>query len=354
MSSVDDLKRKATSKENGLTRRDQPESGRRHKLITFTRNGEIDWAAMESLIDKAEDFPTLKDYRDELLLLRRWAELRGGAIRTTNAIVRYIYRIDERRWEIKQRLITRGGSVHKATLPDLGLNKRDSQILDQKHSIPKEKCERYFAECDRNSREATEAGLLRLAAVEKPPAPAVPPGKYGLILADPAWKHDCHHGYFISSKIPYPVMTEDEIVATAPQIDRLAAKDCTLFLWVPACLLDVALRVIEAWRFEYHTHWVWHKADRKNPGHYGRADHEDLIIAGRGKCTPTVDPKAVFSVSSVQSFPRRGLQHSEKPVEYYELIERLYPGVKKIELFARKRRAGWASWGNETNVNRTA
>ena len=354
MGSIDDLERRTTPEENGLARREYPESAVRHKLITFTRTGELDWAAIESAIEKAQDFPTLNDYRDQLSLLQRYAELRDGAIRTRNAIADYIDRIDERRWEIKSKLITRGGSVHKVTLPDLGLKKRDSQILDQKHSIPKEKCERYFAECNNNSREATEAGLLRLAVVEKPPAPPMRPGKYGLILADPAWKHDCHHSHFISSKSPYPVMSEDEIVAMAPQIDRLAAGDCTLFLWVPACLLDVALRVIEAWRFKYHTHWVWHKANRENPGHYGRSDHEDLIIAGRGKSTPTTDPKTVFSVSSVQTFPRKGLQHSEKPAQYYELIERLYPGAKKIELFARKRRTGWTSWGNELKTGGAA
>ena len=65
-----------------------------------------------------------------------------------------------------------------------------------------------------------------------------------------------------------------------------------------------------------------------------------------------MDPKIAFTVSSVQTFPRRGLDHSEKPAEYYELIERLYPTAKKVELFARKRRAGWSSWGNEPEPER--
>ena len=38
---------------------------------------------------------------------------------------------------------------------------------------------------------------------------------------------------------------------------------------------------------------------------------------------------------------------SQKPDEAYELIERMYPDLPKIELFARQTRLGWAAWGNE-------
>jgi N6-adenosine-specific RNA methylase IME4 len=38
---------------------------------------------------------------------------------------------------------------------------------------------------------------------------------------------------------------------------------------------------------------------------------------------------------------------SRKPDEAYDLIERMYPELSKIELFARQTRAGWAVWGNE-------
>jgi len=38
--------------------------------------------------------------------------------------------------------------------------------------------------------------------------------------------------------------------------------------------------------------------------------------------------------------------HSEKPSEVYSRIERLYPGPY-LELFARKPRDGWTTWGNE-------
>src|SRR5262249_20091264 len=49
---------------------------------------------------------------------------------------------------------------------------------------------------------------------------------------------------------------------------------------------------------------------------------------------------------SVLYAPRRG--HSRKPDEAYALIERMYPDLPKIELFARGEiRPGWTVWGNE-------
>jgi len=43
----------------------------------------------------------------------------------------------------------------------------------------------------------------------------------------------------------------------------------------------------------------------------------------------------------------RRREHSRKPDEVHELIERMYPELPKLELFARKARPGWDVWGNE-------
>ena len=39
-------------------------------------------------------------------------------------------------------------------------------------------------------------------------------------------------------------------------------------------------------------------------------------------------------------------RHSEKPDAFFELVERVSPGPY-LEMFARKFRHGWFSWGNE-------
>jgi N6-adenosine-specific RNA methylase IME4 len=43
----------------------------------------------------------------------------------------------------------------------------------------------------------------------------------------------------------------------------------------------------------------------------------------------------------------RAAGHSVKPAIFAELIERWFPGLPKIEMFARKPREGWTTWGDE-------
>ena len=86
---------------------------------------------------------------------------------------------------------------------------------------------------------------------------------------------------------------------------------------------------------------VWVK-DLMGMGCWARQRHELLLIAVRGHPVP---PDENDRPDSVILAPRR--EHSEKPGEVAELLHRLYPGVPKVELFARQGRPGWDSWGNQ-------
>ena len=80
-------------------------------------------------------------------------------------------------------------------------------------------------------------------------------------------------------------------------------------------------------------------------GIYTRQQTELLMIAIKGEMySPERDYAGNFrSLVSIE----RSQQHSEKPKEFYEIIECLYPDCTKIELFARDSREGWFSWGNQ-------
>jgi N6-adenosine-specific RNA methylase IME4 len=107
-----------------------------------------------------------------------------------------------------------------------------------------------------------------------------------------------------------------------------------------ACSPD-AFQVIDSWGFTFRTHCVWIKPSI-GPGQWVRNRHELLLIANRGSFAP---PEPEDRIDSVIEAPRG--RHSEKPECLYELIERMYPHASKLELFARRRRPGWAAWGNE-------
>jgi N6-adenosine-specific RNA methylase IME4/ParB-like chromosome segregation protein Spo0J len=182
----------------------------------------------------------------------------------------------------------------------------------------------------------------RITELSKHNAPLPRDRRYPIILADPPWKfelHDLETGMQHTAEANYPTMETDAICALP--IADLATPDAALFLWTTSPHLPTAFRVIQAWGFDYRTNVVWVK-DKTGLGYWVRNQHELLLIAARGRF---MSPAPAQRPPSVLNGPRR--EHSRKPDESYALIERMYPELPKIELFARSRRPGWDVWGNE-------
>ena len=164
--------------------------------------------------------------------------------------------------------------------------------------------------------------------------------KYPLILADPPWEYDYSSTDNRKIENHYPTMPINEI-CDLPVANK-SMDDCILFLWATSPKLEESLRVINAWGFKYTTNFVWVK-DKIGMGYYGRQQHELLLIAKRG-AVPV--PAPANRPSSVVNANR--LEHSQKPDCFYEIIEKMYPTLPKIELFARGQREGWDAWGNQS------
>jgi N6-adenosine-specific RNA methylase IME4 len=171
---------------------------------------------------------------------------------------------------------------------------------------------------------------------------------YQLIYADPPWYFQVRSekGGGRSAKNHYPVMSLHEI--TKLPISRIAAKNSVLLMWAIDPMLDVAFDVIKAWDFKFKTvGFYWVKKNVKSPGfftglgYYTRANPEQCLLATRGTGLRRKDK----SVRRLIVAPRG--RHSEKPVEAYRRIERLFGNVSRVELFARTRRVGWDAFGDE-------
>lgn len=177
--------------------------------------------------------------------------------------------------------------------------------------------------------------------------------KYGVILADPAWQYQNYatapgqtHNRARGAQKHYPTMTLDQLYALP--VTSLATDNAVLFMWATWPLIQDAFTLINAWGFTYKTlAWEWVKFNKNSMGlflgmgKYTRANPEPCLLAFRGDPVPVAD----HCVSAVLMTPVR--QHSRKPDEQYERIERLYPNQTYLELFARRSRPGWAAWGNE-------
>jgi N6-adenosine-specific RNA methylase IME4 len=171
---------------------------------------------------------------------------------------------------------------------------------------------------------------------------SLPDAKFRVIVADPPWKY----GNAIDEAMPgttvaeshYPCLSIAELCAL-PVGDR-CEDDAVLFLWVTSPLLFEAAPVIKAWGFTYKTSFVWDKV-KHNVGFYNSVRHEFLLVCTRGSGVP--DTPTLFD--SVVSIERTA--HSVKPQFFYDMISELYTHGKKLELFARAPRDGWAVYGNE-------
>lgn len=171
------------------------------------------------------------------------------------------------------------------------------------------------------------------------------------ILADPPWRFANRTGKIAPEHhrlSRYGTMTTDEI-ASLP-IRRAADEPCHLYLWVPNALLPDGLSVMKSWGFEYKSNIVWHKirkdggSDGRGVGFYFRNVTELLLFGVRGKNARTEAPAR----SQVNYISSRKREHSRKPCEQYELIEDCSSGPY-LEIFARGRREGWSTWGNQAD-----
>lgn len=175
-----------------------------------------------------------------------------------------------------------------------------------------------------------------------------PTGTYDVIYADPPWNYkDKAHSGRRGVNYHYDTLTPAQLKQMP--VGELANDNCVLFMWVtPPTLLD-ALKLAEAWGFTYKTKgFCWVKTNQdgtpfRGMGHYVRANTEDVLIFTRGKCLDRTDK----GVCQVVYAPRR--EHSRKPDEVRERIEKLYQQATRIELFARTKAKGWDAWGNQTD-----
>lgn len=191
-----------------------------------------------------------------------------------------------------------------------------------------------------------EHELLKVAGVATTPPIAGLPVQDGqgwaTISADPPWPF----ADLGSRATPdYPYMTEQQILDM--QVAPIAAISSHLYLWVPDTHLELGLRVVRRWGFDYKHLIVWVKTSdvtgnlQIGLGHYYRKAHEVCIFATAGKARVLRRdcPSVLFA-------PRR--KHSQKPEEFFAIAESMSPGPR-LELFGRQPRPGWTVWGNEAN-----
>lgn len=178
--------------------------------------------------------------------------------------------------------------------------------------------------------------------------------RYRTIVADPPWEISRRMGVggrrARATEVPYAFMTLDDIAAL-PVAD-MAEDDAHLFLWTTRRLFREghAAEIAREWGFEPCGEIIW---GLRNPGMGGNAlvnDHEPVLIARRGSLSfAGKEPVGVCFWRQPYAMTPQGVPgkvHSAKPEAFLDLVEQVSPGPY-LELFARRQRLGWDTWGNE-------
>jgi N6-adenosine-specific RNA methylase IME4 len=179
-------------------------------------------------------------------------------------------------------------------------------------------------------------------------------GRYRTIVADPPWEkpdtgahtHTPNGGWDTTGagmagkacKTPYPQMPLHEIAALP--IPSLAAPDAHLYLWTFGPYIETAYTLIRGWGFSPSALLTGCKQPMGEG--FGGAyvpTTEHVLFARRGRDVRQRRWDSTW-------FPFKRGAHSQKPDAFMDIVEQVSPGPY-LELFARRQRLGWDTWGNE-------
>ncbi|EFN58866.1 hypothetical protein CHLNCDRAFT_50385 [Chlorella variabilis] len=162
--------------------------------------------------------------------------------------------------------------------------------------------------------------------------------QFDVVMMDPPWQ--------LATANPTRGLT-DQHIAQLP-IPKLQ-QNGLLFVWVINAKYQFCLDLFDQWGYELVDEVVWVKMTvnrrlAKSHGFYLQHAKEVCLVARKGDDPPGmrggVGSDIIYS-------ERRG--QSQKPEEIYQLIEKLVPNGKYLEIFGRKNnlRDYWVTVGNE-------
>ena len=173
--------------------------------------------------------------------------------------------------------------------------------------------------------------------------------RYSTIVVDPPWDYGRKTLNFKWRRgrpsgegqpmLAYPSLSLQEIRSLP--VGALAEEDAHLYLWTTQRFLRVSYEIAEDWGFTASVVLVWAKAPTGwNPSGGAYMNNVEFILyARRGSLQPIRREKSQW-----WTWPRSS--HSTKPEAFLDLVESVSPGPY-LEMFARRNRLGWDTWGNE-------
>lgn len=168
---------------------------------------------------------------------------------------------------------------------------------------------------------------------------------YDAIVIDPPTQFELYSekGAKKSAASHYKLMSWDDIAALP--VGHLARANAIILLWACAPTLRKSLALLDGWGAVYKTELVWRKLTkngkpRMGPGYRGRTLHESVLLGvfGDGEQIHKPFPSLFDGVAR---------EHSQKPIEFYDIVRAKTPGLSRCDVFSRETHEGFDAFGDE-------
>lgn len=174
----------------------------------------------------------------------------------------------------------------------------------------------------------------------------IPEGQYRCLIVDPPWPLRDANTPMVpledrspADHLDYTPMTIEQIKAFP--IPELSHDECHCYLWTTQRFLPVALDILTHWGFRYSFVMVWRKSGGMQPFGLPQFNCEFALFGNKG-ALPFID-----TTDFRTCFDGKRREHSRKPAEFYELLQRVSPGPR-CDVFSREAVDGFKQGGKQT------
>lgn len=167
------------------------------------------------------------------------------------------------------------------------------------------------------------------------------------VVVDPPWRPSLNSEFSTDKSKAHPnkfykTMDLKDICSIQPPM----SKQCHVYIWCISQHVDWGYNLARSWGANPIILLTWKKPGL-GVGRF-RCNTEHILVARKGSRHGNAFGKGGRHTQATNgtlfNWPRG--RHSEKPSEFYAMVENLSP-EPRLDMYARVQRDGWHSWGDE-------
>jgi len=171
-------------------------------------------------------------------------------------------------------------------------------------------------------------------------------GGFSIFHIDPPWNiAKSPEAVYRGVGLDYALLDDSALLTV--NFGHIANENSIAFLWCVESKMSTALKMLELNNFGYVETIYW-KKDTSRPGNLLRRNMEMCLVGERGDRTKF---RRNLGCNMVEA---PALPHSRKPQPFWNLVNKIYQGTDRIDLFTSPEglQAGWVGVGIQPRIRR--